>query len=67
MLVADRFILAGFVILLTGLWLLQSLWSERVYSWYRQPDEFWFSAVAIIFAALAGAGILAWGVLHSLI
>jgi hypothetical protein len=43
------------------LYLFQSLWSERVYSWYRQPDEFWFSAVAMTFAVLVGVGILVWG------
>jgi hypothetical protein len=61
---ASRFIIAGLVIFLVGLWLLQSLWSERVYSWYRQPDEFWFSAVAIAFAALSGAAMILWGAFH---
>ena len=64
--IATRLIVAGLIIVLIGLWLFQTLWSERVYNWSRQPDEFWFSGAAMAFALLAGVAMLVWGLWHML-
>jgi len=58
---ATHLIVAGLITALIGLWLFQSLWSERIHNWYRQPDEYWFSAVAMAFTVLVGVAMCVWG------
>lgn len=64
MFAVDPLLLAGLIVLLIAIWLSHSLRTEGACSWYRQPDEFWFSAVSIGFSVLAGLAMFIGGILH---